>query len=366
MKYIKISMQFFDILTKFIYETRISQNMAEITAKDRQILFHLSLNGRASLTEIGKRTRLSKEVVHYRIRRMEQQGIIEGYYAVINTYKIGQTFYRVYMKTANMTPEIEIEFIRYLKEHPKVTWLVQVDGDLDFLYVVWGKDISEFEVAYNEINNKFGKYIDEKYFSVMTNIYYFKYKYLLDCESDENKLTGGTITSAELDDLDMRLLSLLSIEGRLQILEIAKRLGANAKTIQRKMRNLQKKGIITSYNVKINHKKLGYAQRKVMLNLNDTSRMSLNKLITFLTKHRYAIYVTIAIGQYDLEFEMMEKSHQEFHTILKELKTNFPKLIKNYFTVIFYDEPKVGQLRIEDLAGEPIRIPSSKSDDVLD
>lgn len=328
--------------------------MENITAKDRQILFQLSLNGRASLSDIGKKTRLSKEVVHYRMKRMEQEGIIEGYYAVINTYKIGQTFYRVYMKTANMTPEIEKEFIQYLKEHPKVTWIVQVDGDLDFLYVVWGKDISEFEKTYNDINNRFGKYIDEKYFSVMTNVYYFKYKYLLDCESEEYKLTGGSITSSELDALDIKLISLLSIEGRMPIIEIAKKLHANAKTIHRKMQRLQKDGIITCYTVKINHKKLGYTQRKVMLNLNDTSRTSLNKIIFFLTRHKYAIYITIAIGQYDLEFEMMEKSHQEFHTILKELKSNFPKLIKNYFTVIFYDEPKVGQLQIENFDSKSV------------
>ncbi len=41
---------------------------------------------------------------------------------------------------------------------------------------------------------------------------------------------------------------------------------------------------------------------------------------------------------------MMEKSHEEFHNILKEMKQKFPGIIKNYFTVIFYNEPKVGQL----------------------
>ena len=105
-----------------------------------------------------------------------------------------------------------------------------------------------------------------------------------------------------------------------------------------------KEGIITCFNVKINHKILGYKQRKVMLNLNDTSKESMRKLISFITHHRYTIYITIAIGQYDLEFEMMEKSHEEFHSLLKEMKDVVPGLIKNYFTVIFYDEPKVGQL----------------------
>ena len=139
--------------------------MLEIDRKDREILFHLSLNARASLTEIAKKTRLSKEVIHYRLKNLEKRNIIEGYYAIINTYKMGKEFYRVYMKTINMTTNLEKQFIQFLQNHPAITWMVEVDGDLDFLYVVWAKNISEFEETYNEINNKFGKYIEQNFFS---------------------------------------------------------------------------------------------------------------------------------------------------------------------------------------------------------
>ncbi len=320
--------------------------MLEIDQKDREILFHLSLNARASLTQLAKKTRLSKEVIHYRLRNLEKKGIIEGYYAIINTYKMGKEFYRVYMKTINMPTKIEKLFIEFLQHHPQVTWMVEVDGDLDFLYVVWAENISEFEDVYNEINDKFGKYIEQKFFSVMTHVYYFKYKYLVGREDGTYKLTGGKITYPELSDFDLKLIALLSNQGRLPLIEMAKRLKMPAKTIQRRMKQFTKDRIITGYTVKINHKVLGYSQRKVMLNLNDTSQQSLRKLITFLTYHPLTIYITIAIGQYDLEFEMMEKSHDEFHTLLKELKNTFPELIKNYFTVIFYNEPKVGQLAL--------------------
>lgn len=321
--------------------------MLEIDQKDREILFHLSLNARASLTELAKKTRLSKEVIHYRLRNLEKNGIIEGYYAVINTYKIGKEFYRVYMKTTNMDLGIEKKFVDFLKHHSQVTWVVEVDGDLDFLYVVWARNISEFEEVYNEINEKFGKYIEQKFFSVMTNVYYFKYKYLVGREDTTSKLTGGKIMYPEFNDMDLKLITLLSNEGRLPLTEMAKKLKVPAKTIQRRMKQFIKEGIITCYTVKINHKVLGYSQRKVMLNLNDTSGQSRRKLITFLTYHPLTIYITIAIGQYDLEFEMMEKTHNEFHTLLKELKNTFPELIKNYFTVVFYNEPKVGQLSFD-------------------
>jgi len=318
--------------------------MIELDRKDREILFHLSLNSRASLAELSKKTKLSKEVIHYRLKNLEKSGIIEGYYAVVNTYKIGKVFFRVYMKTINMTTKIENEFIEFLKNHPKVTWIVEVDGDLDFLYVVWANDIIEFEKVYKEINDRFGKYIEEKFFSVMTNVYYFKYKYLVGRQDGTFKLTGGELEYPKLDDLDLKLISLLSNQGRMPLVEIANKFNTNPKLIKTRMKRLEKLGIITCYNVKINHKLLGYTQRKVMLNLNDISSETIQKIISFLTFHSSTIYITIAIGQYDLEFEMMEKSHEDFHLLLKELKNLFPGLIKEYFTVIFYHEPKVGQL----------------------
>ena len=318
--------------------------MLEIDRKDRELLFHLSLNARASLVELSKKTKLSKEVIHYRLKNLEKKGVIEGYYAVINTYKMGKEFYRVYMKTINMNTITEKRFIEFLSGHPQVSWIVEVDGDLDFLYVVWARNISEFEEVYNEINDKFGKYIEQKFFSVMTNVYYFKYKYLVGQEDGTYKLTGGKITYPELSDVDLKLITLLSNQGRLPLIEMAQKLKMPAKAIQRKMKQFTKDGIITCYTMKINHKFLGYSQRKVMLNLNDISKPTLQKLITFLSYHPLTIYITIAIGQYDVEFEMMEKTHEEFHSLLKELKNKFPELIKNYFTVVFYNEPKVGQL----------------------
>ena len=318
--------------------------MIELDKKDREILFHLSLNGRASLAQLSKKTKLSKEVIHYRLKNLEKSGVIEGYYAVVNTYKIGKVFFRVYMKTINMTTRIEKEFIEFLKNHPKVTWVVEVDGDFDFLYVVWANDIIEFEKVYKEINDRFGKYIQEKFFSVMTNVYYFKYKYLVERQDGTFRLTGGQLENPKLDDLDLKLLSLLSNQGRMPLVEIANKLNSNAKLIKTRMKKLEKLGIITCYNIKINHRLLGYTQRKVMLNLNDISSETIKKLISFLTYHKSTIYITMAIGQYDLEFEMMEKGHEGFHLLLKEIKNQFPGLIKEYFTVIFYHEPKVGQL----------------------
>jgi Lrp/AsnC family transcriptional regulator, leucine-responsive regulatory protein len=53
-------------------------------AIDREILVLLQRDGRLSHEEIAKQVHLSRPAVHERVRRMEEQGILRGYQALID------------------------------------------------------------------------------------------------------------------------------------------------------------------------------------------------------------------------------------------------------------------------------------------
>jgi len=61
--------------------------MENLDLKDRKILYYLDINSRQSNSDIAKKVGLSKEVVNYRIKRLEKEGIIKGYYTVLDFYK---------------------------------------------------------------------------------------------------------------------------------------------------------------------------------------------------------------------------------------------------------------------------------------
>ena len=88
--------------------------MKEIDLKDRKILYQLDVNARQSNARIGKKVRLSPEVVFHRIRNLEKRGIIEGYYATLDPTKFGYKAYRVYVKTQDLTLETEKELFDWL------------------------------------------------------------------------------------------------------------------------------------------------------------------------------------------------------------------------------------------------------------
>ena len=56
---------------------------------DRKIVSLLARNGRMSFTDLAKQAGLSVSAVHQRVRKLEQDGVITGYAAVLDPEAIG-------------------------------------------------------------------------------------------------------------------------------------------------------------------------------------------------------------------------------------------------------------------------------------
>jgi Lrp/AsnC family leucine-responsive transcriptional regulator len=57
--------------------------MTKIDLKDRKILYELDLDARQSLTQVGKKVGLKKDIVSYRIKRMQDEGIIKNFWTAM-------------------------------------------------------------------------------------------------------------------------------------------------------------------------------------------------------------------------------------------------------------------------------------------
>ncbi|MFE7527103.1 Lrp/AsnC family transcriptional regulator [Kitasatospora sp. NPDC057542] len=61
-----------------------------LDAIDRDILFHLSQDGRLTNVELAKRVGLTPPPCLRRLKRLEEAGVIAGYHAVINPEAVGR------------------------------------------------------------------------------------------------------------------------------------------------------------------------------------------------------------------------------------------------------------------------------------
>jgi Lrp/AsnC family leucine-responsive transcriptional regulator len=101
---------------------------------DRHILRILQQEGRISFTELGERVGLSTTPCTERVRRLERDGVIQGYYARLNPQhlKAGLLVF-VEISLAYKSGDIFEEFRRAALKLPNVLECHLMSGDFDYL-----------------------------------------------------------------------------------------------------------------------------------------------------------------------------------------------------------------------------------------
>ncbi|MFH1064324.1 MAG: Lrp/AsnC family transcriptional regulator [Candidatus Woesearchaeota archaeon] len=318
--------------------------MIKLDTKDKRILLELDRNSRQPISTIAKKVGLSKEVVNYRIKRLVEKGIIRGFHAVIDPAKIGYTIYRLFIKFQNITPADEEKITDYLRNHHTIGWVAAYEGFYDLAILFWAKDVYGFNEIYEEILNNYGKHFQEHFISIVLTIHHFKHNYLFDSSDYSKAIIGGKKEKADLDELDIEILKILAADGRKTTLEIGKKVGASPNTVKYRIKKLIDSGVIVTFNTMIDTSALGYQHYKVFLKLQNMNRQVKSRLMEYLRQNKNTIYITEAIGLADFEFEIQVTNSLELHNMLRDLRTNFPDIIRDCKPGLVFKEHMINYL----------------------
>jgi len=311
----------------------------KLDLRDRRILTELDFNARESISKIAKKVRISKEVALYRIRKLEDKGIIRDYHAIINNSKLGYYYSRILVKFQNLDKLAEDKLIYYCKQNPKIGYYGRVDGNWDIIIGYWSKDLFEFEKFIDDFSYKFGKYILEKDVAFGLHVLQLPYKFLLDKLIINEFETGGKIEQEKLDEIDKELLILLTKNARASLQELGEKTGLSWKTIDYRIKKLEKNKVILGYRTNIDYKKFGYSNTKVFLYLKNLTKEKENELLFYLKSLKNSIWIMKCIGKSDLEFEVLVKNREEFFSVMTELREKFRSIIRTYDQFIIHEEP---------------------------
>ncbi|NQV09538.1 Lrp/AsnC family transcriptional regulator [Candidatus Woesearchaeota archaeon] len=85
---------------------------------ENKILAMLCENSRAELVQIGKQLNLPSKTVAYRIKKLREINLIEGYTLTVDYSKLGFERYKVFIRSKSMDQEREKSFIEWARMHP--------------------------------------------------------------------------------------------------------------------------------------------------------------------------------------------------------------------------------------------------------
>lgn len=134
----------------------------KLDPKDKKIIRELQKNCRQTIAEIAKATKLPRDLVIYRIKRMEQNKVIRSHHTMLNPSKLGYSLYSyVFFSSYNLKPEEEIKLINYLKAHKQIVYVAKNSGEFDFTIGLCAKDYLDFDEVIRSIRQKFPDLIKE-------------------------------------------------------------------------------------------------------------------------------------------------------------------------------------------------------------
>ena len=118
---------------------------------DRKILDIMSSDARISMTELARRVSLSKTPVLARLKRLEEQGVIQGYAAQIDPVRLGLDHVAfVEVKLTDSREKALSAFNSAVAAVPEIEECHMIAGAFDYLLKVRTRDMTRYRIVLGE------------------------------------------------------------------------------------------------------------------------------------------------------------------------------------------------------------------------
>jgi len=194
-----------------------------------------------------------------------------------------------------------------------------------------------------EMNKKFGENISEKQIATIIRGEYFIRDYLVDKKlgSDFRKSFFGAVPApARIDETNWRILNTIANNARMGTVEIGKKVGISADAAADRIKKMEKTGVIRHYNFVPNESIYPFLHYKVLIGFRNSSEQRENDLVEYCMANPNIVYIVKALGPWEFEMDLEVVNAEQFREIMRNMKSRFHDIIKDYSTLHIYQVHK--------------------------
>lgn len=296
----------------------------KITKKDLKILQALDQDVRSSYAKIGKYAGISKETAQYRLKQLEKNNIITGYWTLPRLGSETST-YKLLIKNKSLGVTNKNTFLGFIKNNPVVAWAATTRGNWDYIITCMNKQDSKIVEFMDNLQSLFGKYFSELHI-LKTHAYTsLNEKYLYEEPKIIIKEQSMLEELPPLDERDQQILKLISENARISFIDIAKELKVTGETISNRFKKVLKS--CTALKPRINIKKLGLNYYHLFISLTDYSKK--DKIKNYFNQNPNCIFMMDHLGKYHLHAELVSKE-EDVQTLLDQFSEFFSQELDSY------------------------------------
>jgi len=131
---------------------------------DIKLLKLLSNNAKMSIVEIASKLKSCPQTIRQHIKKLRENGIIQGYRALIDVSFLGYRYYKSYINLIDTKQIKDLE--KFCLKHPNILNINRTIGGSDFEIELQARNFTEFEKIMNELRTTFAGQIKDYEFVI--------------------------------------------------------------------------------------------------------------------------------------------------------------------------------------------------------
>lgn len=315
--------------------------LAKTDALDRRIITILETNSRQSFSQLARSVRHGRDIVEYRVQRLQSLGIITRFSASINPYRFNKTIYKCYVKLKN-APKRVTDLIKALELNPHIYCMCLCDGAWDLIFTVIAGSAFEYNLVESSLLAQFKDIILGHSFGVILSYDCYSRRYLTGSEKGTHYSIGGEPAPTPIDEHDKQLLGELCKNSRISLSQLSSIIDLSVPSITSRINRLQSDTILTCFNLSLNMQKLGYSSYKAQLELISLDPETLAKVRKVCAKIPWITKLIVQLGNPRVECNLEAQGYEHFAEIIGELKQHLSEVVQSVSTMMIRVEKTFG------------------------
>ncbi len=307
--------------------------------KDLRLLYELDSNYRKTFTQIGKKIRMSEQLVSYKIHSFEEKKIILDYVPNIDYSRFGYLTFIVFFKVHYINEQSFERLTHKLKQHENITSIIECDGNYDLMVTFAAKNPSSFNKKLKQLVSENPKEL--RHHTILTTVveHHFPRSYLIDSEDRYDTILGGDREEIKIDQLNLNLIKSL-INGKKKVIDIAQEIKITPKTVITHLKWLEEQQIIKSYRLLLNPKAMDVFANIILVRYRNITLEDEENFRRFCKYHPNVVEFTKTFGEWDVVVHTETNHREQFRKLSLQIREKFEDIIEASDNFRVFNIPK--------------------------
>lgn len=329
---------------------------------DRSVLYALHLDARKPVSELARECGLTREVVDYRLRKLQREGILKGFIARINQSYFCEGVGTLLMKCSRSDEQRFREAVAFLQGHRAVNWMAELCGTYDLVITLLYRDVEDLANTIAKMAESMRGVLRQHDLSLYIDEYKFAREGIIRPDA-RDRLAGKSPIRfraqnrhlADLDATDIAILSLLAEDARKRNVDIAKAVGLSEDAVRLRIRRLEEREVIFGYTAVLDLGGYGLEEYYVGIHLEQMTAKAAEGIRDYARKNPFIGYCVRSAGKYDLVMSLYARNRAHFGELLVEIRSRLGAQLAGYEFQLIMKELKEVYITPEFLKGEARR-----------